>query len=283
MSARLGRALPALRLAGFAVAVAVVAVMGVQAVRDLPEHNLTWWPLAGALLAAAVWWLLLGWGWGILADGRATRAQLGLWCRTQVMRYLPGGIWAPVSRAAVIEGRALDRISTVAAENATALCAALAVGGIALAVGRQAIWLALALVVIVPVAAARVMASRTRLAPDRALRATGTYLLGFVAYAIAAVLVQAAISGWHAPAQVAGAVAIAWSAGLVVVIAPSGIGVREVAYVALLGGVLPRADLTAGAVTMRAVTIAAELGALLIAGRPPTLSRKAPTERATTR
>jgi uncharacterized membrane protein YbhN (UPF0104 family) len=67
---------------------------------------------------------------------------------------------------------------------------------------------------------------------------------------------------------VAGAAAIAWSAGLVVVIAPGGIGVRELVYVALLAGVLPRADAAAAAVTMRLVTIAAEAAVLVIAGRP---------------
>ena len=54
---------------------------------------------------------------------------------------------------------------------------------------------------------------------------------------IAAVLVQTAVSGrLDDPFAVAGAAAVAWAAGLVVVIAPSGIGVREVVYVALLVG-----------------------------------------------
>jgi hypothetical protein len=67
---------------------------------------------------------------------------------------------------------------------------------------------------------------------------------------------------------VAGAAAIAWAVGLVVIIAPSGVGVREVVYVALLSHAFGRPELTAAAVTLRVVTIVAELGVLLVAGRP---------------
>jgi uncharacterized membrane protein YbhN (UPF0104 family) len=82
------------------------------------------------------------------------------------------------------------------------------------------------------------------------------------------VLVQRAVTPGGEALQIAGAAAVAWGAGLVVIIAPGGVGVRELAYVGLLSGTLPRADLAAAAVTMRAVTVVAELAVLLLAGRP---------------
>jgi uncharacterized membrane protein YbhN (UPF0104 family) len=76
------------------------------------------------------------------------------------------------------------------------------------------------------------------------------------------------VSGPDEILAVAGAASVAWAAGLVVVIAPSGVGVREVVYIKLLSGTLPFAELAAGAVTMRLAMIVAELGVLLLAGRP---------------
>ena len=71
---------------------------------------------------------------------------------------------------------------------------------------------------------------------------------------------------------------MAWAAGLVVVIAPSGVGVRELVYVNLLSGTLPFAELAAAAVTMRLAMIVAELAVLLLAGLP-TRATDVPSER----
>jgi hypothetical protein len=46
------------------------------------------------------------------------------------------------------------------------------------------------------------------------------------------------------------------------------VGAREWVYVELLKGPLAHADLVAGALTLRVVTIVAELAVLLYAGRP---------------
>ena len=262
------RAMPVLRALGFVASVAIVVVIAVTAARDLPDRDLRWGLLAPACVATAVWWILLAGGWAILAGGRWSRAGVSQWFRTQALRYLPGGIWAPVSRVAVAGGTALDRVSTVAAENLIALCSALTIGGVALAVAGRWGWVALVLAVAVPFVLARVVASRTRVDVGRTGRATAGYLAAFAAYVTAAVFVQAAVSGWHDVALVAGAAAVAWAAGLVVIIAPSGLGARELAYVALLEGAFPRGDASAGAVTLRLVTIAVELVVLVVVGRP---------------
>jgi hypothetical protein len=265
---RVARILPLLRTVGFVAAVGIVIAMGVGAAGDVHLSRMSWWPMPIGVLAATLWWVLLGRGWVLLLAGRLNRADFSSWCRTQALRYLPGGIWAPVSRGAIMHGSSLDRLSTVAAENVLSLCAAMALGGVALAAAGKLAWSPLILAAAVPLAASRFTASRTRVGPVRTRRATLNYLVAFLGYMVAAVLVQGAISGWHDLATVAGAACLSWAAGLVVVIAPSGVGAREWVYVELLKGPIVHADLVAGALTLRVVTIVAELAVLLIAGRP---------------
>jgi glycosyltransferase 2 family protein len=268
LRARLEPFLPALRVARFALAVLLVAAMFVVAVRYVPFGSLTWWLLAPALAVALVWWTLLARGWAILASGHAAREDMGMWCRTQVLRYLPGGIWAPTSRVVLVGGTAVDRVATVAAENVVSLVAALALGGAALAVSESPVWGLLVAALLIPPVGLRVAGHRTRLDRSRTRRATGNALVAFVGYLAAAVLVQAAVSGWHEPLLVAGAAGVAWAFGLVVVFLPGGLGARELAYAGLLAPSFAHADLAAAAVVMRALTIVAELMILLVLGRP---------------
>ena len=262
------RFVPALRVLGYAGSLAIVAAVAVQAGDDLDPADLELWPLPIALALIAVWWLLLAAGWALLVAGVVGRADVGSWCRTQALRYLPGGLWAPASRVVIVRGGLLDKFATVAAENVIALCAALSLGGVALTAAGRPAWLALALAIALPAVASRFMASRTRVAPERAIPATGLYAAAFTAYALAAVLVQGAVSGFDDSLAVAGAALVAWGAGLVVVIAPGGVGVREAAYVGLLAGTIGDGDAAAAAVTLRVITVFAEVGILLVAARP---------------
>ena len=265
---RLEPFLPALRVARFVLAVILVAAMLVVAVRYVPFGSLTWWMLVPALAGALFWWTLLARGWAILASGHAARQDMGMWCRTQVLRYLPGGIWAPTSRVVLVGGSPVDRVATVAAENVVSLVAALALGGAALALSGRPVWGLLVAALLIPPAGLRLAGDRTRLDRSRTWRATGNALAAFVGYLAAAVLVQAAVSGWHEPLLVAGAAGIAWAFGLVVVFLPGGLGARELAYAGLLAPSFPHADLAAAAVVMRALTIVAELMILVVLGRP---------------
>ncbi len=266
--ARLAPHAPLLRAIGAVGSIAIVVVVVADAVRHASFGDLTWWPLVIALPAAAAWWLGLARGWAVLVTGHPTAHDVATWCRTQTLRYLPGGFWAPVSRTTVLEGGWVDRLSTVAAENVIALCAALTIGGVALAIGSSAWWLALIAAIAVPALGSRALAHRTRLAPDRTRAATLNYVVSFLFYAYAAVLVQGAISGPHHLVAVAGAACVAWAVGLVAVFAPGGIGVREAIYTALLAGMLPAGEPAAGAVTMRLVMVCAELLVLMAVGRP---------------
>jgi glycosyltransferase 2 family protein len=259
---------PRVRAAGFVVSLALVAYVAVRAARSVHPHELRWWPLALGFVLVTAWWLLLARGWALLVSGRTTRRDVSIWCRTQALRYLPGGIWGPASRVTVAPGRLLGRISVVAAENVISLCAALAVGGVALAASGEPWWIPLALTLALPAVAVRLLPERTELDAGRVRVATRNFLLAFVLYACSAVLVQAAVSGFHDELLVAGAAGVSWGVGLVVVVAPGGIGVRELVYVGRASHAFASGQLAAGAVTMRLEAIVAELLVLLVAGRP---------------
>jgi glycosyltransferase 2 family protein len=258
------RWLALLRAVGYVACVGIVVAVGVAAARDLPDRHVDWRLLALGVPAAVAWWLLLARAWSLIVRGRWVRAEVATWLRTQVLRFLPGGIWAPASRAAVTPGRASHRLWVVGAENVASLCAALAVAGLALGLASSPLWLPLVAAALVPLGVTRVAPSR--LAAGLAARVTANGLIAFACYGLCAALAQAAVSGADRPLAVAGAAAIAWAAGLVVVFAPSGLGVRELVYVALLHRDLGRDDLVAGALTLRVVTVVAELGVLLALG-----------------
>jgi uncharacterized membrane protein YbhN (UPF0104 family) len=249
------------RTVGYVGSIAIVVFFAVKALRDAPKRDLDVGLLVLAFVPTLAWWLLLARAWSTLMSGKWTLEDATVWCRTQALRYLPGGIWAPASRLAVAGGTTRNRLTTVAAENVGALCAAMTLGGLGLTLdGRFAyapLILALALIPI---------GTRLKLLPPRAIATVPGYTIGFGSYLLGCVLVQAAVSGWHDPLAVAGAAGVAWGVGLVVIIAPGGIGVREVVYVGLLSSAFPKGDLAAGAVTMRLVTIGAELLVLAITG-----------------
>jgi len=121
-SERLRRAVPVLRVLAALGSIALVAYVVVKAARHVDFSQLEWWPLALAAPPAIAWWVLLARGWALLITGHANRKDIRQWCRTQALRYLPGGIWAPVSRATIVEGGLVDRVATVGAENIVALC-----------------------------------------------------------------------------------------------------------------------------------------------------------------
>jgi len=118
--ARIAPMLPVLRVVAFAAAVVIVVVMSVKAVRAVDLGALELWPLPVAVAFAIGWWVLLARGWALLVTGTSKRGDLSMWCRTQAIRYLPGGIWAPASRVTLLPGTLSDKLSTVGAENVIA-------------------------------------------------------------------------------------------------------------------------------------------------------------------
>ena len=263
---RVPRLVAVIRLVYLPLAILLVGFMAYEAARQVDVASIRIWPLILAYTAALVWWLALAFGWSALVTGRIHRGPVEAWCKTQVARYLPGGIWAPVARAATVHGRIRDKAAAVAAENVTVLAAALGVGAVWATVHNPA-WLPLGLIMVLPLLGARWLERRTKVTRTGVLRSTGTYAVGYVAYGLTGIFTQLAVSGIREPTYplyVAAAACLAWAAGLVVVFAPGGVGVREVVYVWMLGSLYPRAELQAAAVTSRLVTILAELTVLTV-------------------
>jgi glycosyltransferase 2 family protein len=270
LRARMPRLVAVLRAAYYPVAVALVVWMGIDAARALQHDHVNWAAVAGSFLAALVWWLSLVYGWANLVTERFDHRQAGPWCRTQVTRYLPGGIWAPLARTTIVRGRIRDKLAAVAAENTIQLCVALAIGVLWMTV-HDPRWLPLALLAVVPLALSGWLQRRTRVTRRGVLRASLVYGVGWIAYGLSGLLAQIAVTGVRDqtyPLYIAGAACVAWAVGLVVVIAPGGVGVREVVYIWFLSSLYPRAGLQGASVLLRIVTIAAELAVLIAVGLP---------------
>jgi hypothetical protein len=270
VEARAPQAIAVLRALFYPCALLLVGFMGYEAARDTDFASLHYWPLVAAYLVALVWWMCLALGWASLVSTGSPWGAVASWCRTQVARYMPGGIWAVVARATTVQGRVRDKLTAVTAENAIVCIVALAVGG-AWASIHDPRWLPLVLVVLAPLLVSRWLERRTKITRRRVRRTAATYTIGYIAYGILGVLVQIAVSGVRDPTYplyVAGASCVAWAVGLVVVFAPGGVGVRELVYIWMLNGLYPRGELEAAAVTSRLVTVAAELTVLAVVSRP---------------
>lgn len=266
---RAPRLVAVLRVVYYPAAIALVAWMGVDAARGL-EQKVNWAAVAGCFVAALVWWLSQAYSWANLVSERFDHDQVGPWCRTQVTRYLPGGIWAPLARTTLVRGRVRDKLAAVAAEGFIQLCMALAVGGLWMII-RQPRFVPLAVLGVLPLALSGWLQRRTKVSRRGITRASVVAAVGWVAYGVSAMLAQVAISGIRDdiyPLYVAGAACVAWAVGLVAVFAPSGVGVREVVYVWFLSGLYPRPELQGASVLQRLVTIAAELAVLIAIGLP---------------
>jgi hypothetical protein len=267
---RAHRLIAVLRLVYLPLALLLVGYIGYDAAGKVDLSTVRVRFIVLAFLTALVWWAALAFGWSTLVTERVRLTQVRAWCKTQVARYLPGGIWAPVARAATVQGRLRDKVAAVLAENVTVLAVSLGVGAIWVTVHRPA-WAPLVLVVLLPILGARWLERRTKVSRTGVVRTTGVYTIGYVAYGVAGILCQLAVSGVRHPTYplyVAGAACVAWAVGLVVVFAPGGIGVREVVYVWMLRGLYPRADLQAAAVSLRLVTVFAELTMLAVVSAP---------------
>jgi hypothetical protein len=252
------------RVVYYPLALALVGVIAYQAARKLNFSHVHYWALALAYVAALIWWLALAFGWSALLGGDQRIEQAAIWCKTQVARYLPGGIWAPVARATTVHGRVRDKVAAVGAENVIVLCVAIGVGA-AWSTVHNPYWIPAILIMLLPLIASRWLERRTRVTHRGVVSAGLTYTGGYIAYGVAGLLAQVAVSGVKNPTYplyVAGASCIAWAIGLVVVIAPGGVGVREVVYVWMLSGLYPKAELKGAAVAARVVTVLAELTVL---------------------
>jgi glycosyltransferase 2 family protein len=276
LEARLPRVVAIARIVYLPLALVLVGYIGYDAATKVDLSTVRVWPLVVAFFTSLVWWLCLAFGWSTLITERIGLGSVKAWCTTQVTRYLPGGIWAPVTRATTVHGRLRDKATAVAAENVIVLSVSLGIGALWVTVHDPA-WFPLAVIALLPLLAGKWVERRTKVSHKGVVRTTGLYAVGYVAYGFTGLLTQLAVSGIRNPTYplyVAGAACVAWAVGLVVVFAPGGIGVREVVYVWMLRNLYPRAELQAAAITARLVTVLAELAVLAALSVPLLRARR---------
>jgi hypothetical protein len=229
------------------------------------------------LAACGVWTLLhllapLGAARTLSALGSPVgyRRALDIHVRRLPARYLPGGIWHTVSRLADLrqDGVPAARLAGLAVtENLLPLATALALGGLALLfagwrepLAPVALAAGLAALLLPPllVRAGRLRGRLPTLAPWLGIALV--YALFWIGAAFAFWLYWSAFPAPAAalPLHVAGAYLLAWSAGFLMLFAPQGLGVFEVAIAAQLGTHLPWVGAAVLAAGFRVVMLVAD-------------------------
>lgn len=257
------RALAALRVAYVVVMLGVLIVVVVQRrgeIAGLVAEARPVWLAAALLLTFGQLWLSSVW-WSSALRGLGSPAApasvLRATVRSLPARYLPGSIWYPLGRAALLasEGVRKSALATVAVlEMAISVVVAFAMGGLLLAVaglapGGSAL-VALGCVALLVGASPPVlnpalgwMAARRRVTPPRLDWAAYLRLLAWMAafWALSALAFTIYLHAFpeiavREPLTVAGAFLVAWGVGTLAAFAPQGLGVFEVTLAALLVG-----------------------------------------------
>lgn len=287
-----GRSIPRLGSALFLVGLVAVAVAARSALADAVNE------IGRArigLLAAAFAALVAGRGvvavasWTMVARrlaGVGTRPAALAWLGSLVGKYIPGGIWQPVGaidRLRRSGARTADAASVVVMDAATSIVAGLAVGlvavpGLVRSDRGTAAWLLLglpALLLLHPKVFALAFRAVYRLrggdapteVPRGSLVAAAVVLqaIGWVLAGVSLSLVLSSVGGPARPAFVVPAAALSWAAGLLVLIAPAGLGVREVVLLALLSTITTRDVALAAAVLSRGLFVLLDVGGTVIA------------------
>lgn len=273
------RYLTALRVA-FLVAVAVFAWQGLHGRVDEVGAALRATSAPGVvgavlllllgLIATGVVWLRLMAAVGAelpLRDGLATFfvGQLG--------KYVPGAVWSIGAQAQMAGRRSVPPRSTVAAGLLFLgyhVASGVVVGSAVVLLGGLAVpwpsWLTVLLLLgsamgmlplVVRRAGSRVAGRQVAVDVGDSLLILALMATAWAAYAVALVLLSPG-RPWIAVAAFGGAFALAYAVGVVVVIAPAGVGARETLFVLLLTPLLGVGGATALALLARAAHTAAD-------------------------
>lgn len=260
------------KVAGYLAALALLAAVAWRGRHEVDPSRIAAGQLALAFVAALVSWVALAAGWAFVSHAEDPLSAVRTWVRTQLLRYLPGGVWAPAARARD-SARLRRGLTFVIAEDILLVLTATAGGASVLAASSDPRWGWLAAPMLPLFAAVIWLCPRFSLARRSIAAAIGCYCAGFAAFAAAALCAQRAVGAVPHPWLVVGAALLAWVVGLVVVTAPGGIGAREAAYIALLAGVIPQGQLAAGAVAARVTAVFAEALVLATLALPPLVAR----------
>jgi uncharacterized membrane protein YbhN (UPF0104 family) len=222
------------------------------------------------------------------------RAASELFFVSQLGKYVPGGVWHLVAASELGVDRGIPRrrsVSAVAVSVLVGLAAGL-VAAVPMVVlrsvpGRGWMWLALpvALALLAPPVLNRVLALAMRVLRLEPLEhplttrgiasASAWALVGWVVVGLAVWLLALGLGLERSGSSlllVIGAYAVAWIAGFAVVVAPAGLGVRELVLGALLAGVLPAGSAVALVLVARVLQTVADVA---LAGAGYASSRRA--------
>ena len=277
--------LPALR-AAFLVAVLVFAWLGLHDRTDEVGSALRATSALGvglALVLVLVGLLPTGLLWrrlmAALGAPLPLRAGLATFFVGQLGKYIPGSVWSIGAQVQMAGRRSVPPRVTVAAGLLFLgyhVTTAMVVGAAALLLGAVSspwpVWLSVLLLVgaalgLLPAVVCRVgrrVAGRpVRLGVADTAVALALMAMAWAAYSVGLVLLSPG-SSWRDLAALGGAFALAYAVGVVVVLAPAGVGAREGVFVLLLAPLLGPADATAVALLARVVHTVAD--AVMAAG-----------------
>lgn len=269
----------------FLVAVAVFAVVGLR--RQWPQISAALGDVQPTqVLLAGVLFLL-----GVAATGpiwtltlRAYQHRLGptealrIFFVGQLGKYIPGSVWSFAAQAQMGVQRRVPARTTVAAGLVFLvlnLASAAVVGGVAMVAGQLApdipLWAGLITVGAGVVCMLRPVLRRlaTALASEAwATRGYGVLLTAISGWCLATWILYGAATAALLPSQsapsllvCAGAFALAYIAGVVVIVAPAGVGVREVVLTALLAPSVGLGPATVAALITRVLITVADFAA----------------------
>jgi len=260
--------------------------------------DLHWYSVVGAALAAAAGagCFMLAWR-AMLADlgSRLTiPATTRIMFVAQLAKYLPGAVWAFAAQVELGNDYHVPRrrgATSVVTALAVVLAVALLTAAVALpltsASAARHYWWALALtppilVFIYPPVLGRLLDKALTLVKQLPLeqrpsarglaRTLAWTALGWLFWGLQAWLLVRDLTGrgTHVLLLSIGAYAIAWSAGILIVIFPGGIGPRELALIAALAPIMPRGAALVVALVSRVVMTVSDLswgGVGIVIGR----------------
>lgn len=285
----------ALQIVGGLVGLAILAANFADAWRELraAPPDVAWGVVLAATVLLIALYLALAWLWTSIAGALGVRipyrVALQFWSISNLGRYVPGKVWQITGVAIVASdlGVSPGLAVTIACLSFGFMVATGAWLGFALLPGlfasdalRLAVVGASAAAVAVPVAWPGIFPATMRRLPGR-LRVTDVrapsrggvarmavqFAAVWIAHGIAFWVFCAAFAplAWRTVLPVTGAYCLAYVSGLVALIAPGGIGVREEILGATLAPVMPGHPVHVVAVAARVWTMAAELCVLAAA------------------
>jgi hypothetical protein len=214
-----------------------------------------------SVVAFAASWGGLSVAWTILAFGGVDAEHSVRWLRSQIWRYVPGAVWAPMIRFAGMVGDRRYRGTLLAAESLAILGVGSSIGGAVAAVTLNPLWFIVVVAGLIGTGIAVWLVHRIAKAALMTIGWIAVVGVSMALYLIGSGCAQLAVGPGVGFWEAGAAGMIAWCAGFVVFFAPGGVGAKEWAYVAVLG-TFASATVSAGVIAARLFFLAAE-GALL--------------------